>query len=224
MSIWLMEQLEYLLRILIAASCGAAIGYERENRLKTAGIRTHMIVSIGAVLMMIISKYGFDDILGNIGTRLDPSRIGASIVSAIGFLGAGVIFIRKQTVSGLTTAAGVWATVGIGMAIGCGMYLLAIASTLLIIAVQIVLHKHLNIIRTPISEKIVLIVENTNSAIPSVIKEFDNDKIEIIKTSIKRVNNSEIEVRLSVRFPDGYQLEDTLQMVRKYPNIKSIER
>ena len=104
-------ELEFLLRIILSIICGACIGFERETRLKTAGIRTHIIVSLGSALMMIISKYGFGDVLqsGNIG--LDPSRIAAGIVTAVGFIGAGVIFVRNQTISGVTTAAGIWATV-----------------------------------------------------------------------------------------------------------------
>lgn len=107
----LILQLEYSARILLAAVCGACIGYERTNRLKTAGIRTHVIVSLAAALMMIISKYGFSDILAVHNVGLDPSRIAAGVVTAIGFLGAGIIFVHNQSVSGLTTAAGIWATV-----------------------------------------------------------------------------------------------------------------
>ena len=111
-------QLEYLVRILGAAICGLLVGYERENHLKTAGIRTHTIVALASAVMMIISKYGFQDILALDHIGLDPSRVAAGIVTAIGFLGAGVIFTRNISVSGLTTAAGIWATVGIGMAFG----------------------------------------------------------------------------------------------------------
>lgn len=119
-------QLEYLIRIIGAALCGMAVGYERENHLKTAGIRTHTIVALASAAMMIISKYGFQDILALDHIGLDPSRVAAGVVTAIGFLGAGVIFTRNFSVSGLTTAAGIWATVGIGMAFGAGMYVLGI--------------------------------------------------------------------------------------------------
>ncbi|KJZ82690.1 MgtC/SapB family protein, partial [Clostridium sp. IBUN13A] len=98
-------QLDYLLRLFIAAVCGMAIGYERKNRMKEAGIRTHFIVAIGAALIMIISKYGFQDQIGWPNMSLDPSRIAAQVVTGVGFLGAGVIFMQKQTIVGLTTAA-----------------------------------------------------------------------------------------------------------------------
>ena len=116
----LATEFELLGRILIAGLCGALIGFERKNRKKEAGIRTHIIVALASSLMMIISKYGFFDIIsGNlfpgIDVRLDPSRIASCIVSGIGFLGAGMIFTYKKTITGLTTAAGIWATAGVGM-------------------------------------------------------------------------------------------------------------
>ena len=94
-------QMEFLVRILLAGICGGIIGYERKSRNKEAGIRTHLIVASGAALIMIVSKYGFSDILGDKGIALDPSRIAAQIVTGVGFLGAGMIFMRKNTISGL---------------------------------------------------------------------------------------------------------------------------
>lgn len=134
--------LEYILRVVIAGICGIGIGTERTHRSKEAGIRTHCIVALGAALMMVISKYGFADIVaGENGMRgADGARIAAQVVSGIGFLGAGMIFVRKDMITGLTTAAGIWVTSGIGMAIGAGMYGLGIAASVTVIAVQSVLH------------------------------------------------------------------------------------
>ena len=131
---------EYLIRILIAAVCGGAVGFERGSRMKMAGTRTHLIVSMAAALMMIVSKYGFHDILGLTGVGMDPSRIAAGAVTAIGFLGAGVIFVRKQNVSGITTAAGIWATVGIGLAIGAGLYFIGVITAILIVLILSLIH------------------------------------------------------------------------------------
>lgn len=135
-------ELEYILRIVIAGICGICIGTERTHRSKEAGIRTHCIVALGAALMMVISKYGFSDIVaGENGMRgADGARIAAQVVSGIGFLGAGMIFVRKDMITGLTTAAGIWVTSGVGMAIGAGMYGLGIAASVTVIAVQSVLH------------------------------------------------------------------------------------
>lgn len=141
MTITLITQVDWLIRLIIAGICGYAIGYERNSRSKNAGIRTHLIVSLSAALMIIVSKYGFMDIINLQGVGLDPSRVAAQVVSGIGFLGAGMIFVHNQSVNGLTTAAGIWATSGIGMAIGSGLYFIGVAATLLIIIFQIICTK-----------------------------------------------------------------------------------
>ncbi|KRN93209.1 MgtC/SapB family protein [Pediococcus stilesii] len=127
---------EWSLRLIVAAVCGAFVGYERSARLKNAGIRTHVIVALGAALAMLISKYGFYDLLMNRGIELDPSRIAAQIISGISFIGAGTILVRGDGVNGLTTAAGVWATAAVGMAVGSGLYFIAIVASILIVASQ----------------------------------------------------------------------------------------
>lgn len=129
----------FLIRLVVACLCGLAIGFERKNRGKEAGVRTHCVVACASALMMIISKYGFFDLENDI-YRADGARIAAQVVSGIGFLGAGMIFVHKNTIKGLTTAAGIWATAGIGMAIGAGMYFIGIVSTGIIYFVQILLH------------------------------------------------------------------------------------
>lgn len=139
--------LECLLRLILAAVYGGAIGLEREIRLKEAGVRTHLIVSFASCMMMLVSKYGFLDMLefaadnGYEIMKLDPSRIAAGLVTAIGFLGAGTIFARNRVVTGLTTAAGLWATVGIGMTTGAGLYLIGTFGTGFIVVVQAILHR-----------------------------------------------------------------------------------
>ena len=136
-------EIEYILRILLAAALGFAVGFERKMRYKEAGIRTHTIVAIGACLIMLVSKYGFSDI-----NEYDSSRVAAQIVSGIGFLGAGMILYKREALSGLTTAAGIWATAGVGMCVGAGMYILSVTSTLLIIILQCILHLPLKLFRT----------------------------------------------------------------------------
>lgn len=131
MSDFMVQQGIYVGRIVAAAVCGGFVGYERQSRKKTAGLRTHVIIAVAASMMMIISKYGFNDVLGEY-VRLDPSRVAAGIVTAIGFIGSGIIFFRNNNVSGITTSAGIWATVGVGMAMGAGMYVLGAVSTVIV--------------------------------------------------------------------------------------------
>lgn len=137
--------IEYIFRILLGGICGMLIGIERRNRSKEAGTRTHFMVACGAALIMVVSKYAFFDVISQgiyngVEVRLDPSRVASTIASGIGFLGAGMIFIHKNNISGLTTAAGIWATSGVGMAIGAGMYSVGITATVIIILAQVVLH------------------------------------------------------------------------------------
>lgn len=153
-----LHQFEYILRVLLAGICGIIVGMERKNRSKEAGVRTHFVVASGAALMMILSKYSFYDLSGVRGA--DPARIAAQVVSGIGFLGAGMIFVHKNTITGLTTAAGIWATSGIGMAIGAGMYLLGISFTLIILTAQIVLHLNIHKNKTT-KTKILTVIDVT---------------------------------------------------------------
>lgn len=122
---------EFILRLFVAAMLGALIGLDREYRAKEAGYRTHFLVAMGSALIMIVSQYGFEDILTHKGMGLDPARIAAQVVSGIGFIGAGTIILQKQMVRGLTTAAGLWATAGIGLAVGSGMYAIGVVATVL---------------------------------------------------------------------------------------------
>jgi len=116
--------------LLLAFVLSAVVGLERQVRGKAAGMRTQTIVGTSAALILLVSKYGFSDVLGE-HVVLDPSRVAAQIVSGIGFLGAGLIITRRSTVRGLTTAASVWETAAIGMAAGAGLPLLAVLVTVL---------------------------------------------------------------------------------------------
>ena len=106
----MMLNVDFMLRLLVAGILGAIIGLDREYRAKEAGYRTHFLVSLGSALIMIVSQYGFQEIIKENSVTLDPSRVAAQVVSGIGFIGAGTIILQKQIVRGLTTAAGIWAT------------------------------------------------------------------------------------------------------------------
>ena len=125
---------EFVLRLFVAAMLGGVIGLEREYRAKEAGFRTHFLVALGSGLFMILSQFGFDNVLSNYEqVSLDPSRIASQVVTGIGFIGAGTIIFQKHVVRGLTTAAGLWVTSAIGMTAGAGMYVLSIATTVLVL-------------------------------------------------------------------------------------------
>ena len=119
---------ELISRLVLAAALGSVIGFERERLSWAAGLRTHMLVCVGSCLVMIVSAFGFADVLGP-HVILDPSRVAAQVVSGVGFLGAGSIILRNEVVKGLTTAASLWTVAGVGLAVGCGLYVPAVAGT-----------------------------------------------------------------------------------------------
>src|SRR3989344_7186889 len=123
-------------QILLSAALGMAIGAEREHRHKSAGLRTYTLVAIGSALFTILSLCGFS---GTEAKGFDPSRIASQIVIGIGFIGTGVVILRENKIEGLTTAAGLWVTAAVGMAVGLGFYLIAIFTTILILAVFVAL-------------------------------------------------------------------------------------
>lgn len=141
-----MFDLECIARILIAAVCGSFIGIERKVRLKEAGTRTHLVVAFGSALFMIVSKYGFEDMIMRAVEmetdiiKFDPTRIASTIVTGIGFLGAGTIFVRRNVINGLTTAAGLWSTAAVGMAIGAGQYIIGVSAAIILTFLQWLLH------------------------------------------------------------------------------------
>ena len=122
---------EWLLRVLCAVLVGSLIGYERYSQSKEAGVRTHAVVALASCLMMIISKYGFVDT-----EKYDAARIAAQAVTGMGFLGAGMIFVKQGSIQGLSTAAGMWATCAIGLAIGAGMYIIGLFSGMIVYFIQ----------------------------------------------------------------------------------------
>lgn len=197
-----------LLRLFLAAFLGSLIGLERERKEWVAGLRTHMMVSVGSCLIMIVSAYGFDEVLasGPENLRLDPARLAAQVVSGIGFIGAGtILFLKQKVVRGLTTAAGLWTVAAIGLAVGGGLYFAAVAATIIALfilwsmqpIVNVFMKKH----REPFShiKHIRIIAENQLESVPYVQKVLKEhgllpETFSIIKTTDKR---SVIHIKLN---------------------------
>lgn len=220
---FLLLQLEFIGRLILAGICGGLIGYERKNRLKEAGIRTHLIVALASALMMIISKYGFDDVIQTYHIDLDPSRVAAGIVTGVGFLGAGMIFVRRQAISGLTTAAGIWATVGVGMAIGGGLYIIGVAATIIIIIIQILLHRNLRWLKIPSAEQIVVEIKDSRDAVSYLQNKLKGNQIEILHFKAEKIDQGFLEVELHVKFPPSFQSGDLIDLFSDSSLIRSIE-
>ncbi len=197
-------QLVMLMRILISAVCGFMIGMERKNRGKGAGVRTHIIVAMASALMMIISKYGFSDMVLTGDQKLDGSRIAAQIVSGVGFLGAGMIFVKGHAIQGLTTAAGVWATAGIGMAVGAGMYFIGITSSVAVFLIQLILHRNWKFLRRENEQFLEFVVHNTPESIEKLTNVINELNIHVHDMSYKRIENNMLSVTITTNLPSNF--------------------
>ena len=216
---YILTQGDYLLRVLVGALCGMVIGYERESRLKMAGIRTHTIIAMAASLMVVVSKYGFFD-----SVQFDASRVAASVVSALGFLGAGIILNRKNGISGVTTAAGTWATLGIGMTIGAGMWTLGIGSTLMLLIFQYLFHKQLRIFKdNNISHMVLHIGKNESKVREEIIASLTDLQIQIVSTHLNIYDDESIEANLDVIFPKDFSTDEIIALMSQYRAIASID-
>ena len=213
---------EYLIRITLAALCGGIIGYEREKRLKNAGIRTHILVSMSAALMMVISKYGFNDVLSNTGIGIDASRVAASVVSAIGFLGAGVIFVRKENTIGVTTAAGLWSTVGLGLAIGAGMYVTGTVFTFMVLAIQLLLHNRRFRFSTQTTGAITLKIDSTDFTIGQVNSIFREKKLDVRNIRLTMQDGGQLLSAIII-FSKKDNLNDVVHQLESIGTLTSIE-
>jgi len=214
-------QFEYLLRIIAAGLCGALIGFERKNRMKEAGIRTHFIVAVGASLMMVISKYGFQDQIGWNNLTLDPSRIAAQVVSGVGFLGAGMIFMQRHTIKGLTTAAGMWTTAGIGMIIGTGLYIVGLGVTAIILIAQKVLHSQISWLASPKTEQITIRMIDEPGAMDLVQTLLTGKQVAILSFQAEKKpgNPPEIELDLVVKLPASDSIGQLMPLIQELPAV-----
>lgn len=217
-------QVDWLLRILVAALCGSAIGYERATQRKSAGIRTHMVVAVASALFMIVSKYGFFDLLNMHDIALDPSRIAAQIVTGISFIGAGTILVRKEQISGLTTAAGVWATAAIGMAIGAGMYLIGIISTLFLFLIQILFHddSFINFIILHVRFNVQIDATNHPGILDELKQKLSENEVEQISMKILDVSHDHILVNVDGVIRNRKDENDIILTLEKDRDINRI--
>lgn len=209
---------ELALRILFAGLLGAAIGFERKNRNKLAGVRTHAIVALGAALMMVVSKYGFSDV-----DKFDASRVASQIVSGVGFLGAGIIFVRNNnSVSGLTTAAGIWATAGVGMSMGAGQYFIATLSTVMILVMQVVFHRVRFLANEAFQEDMRIVLQHSDNAVKDLEDYIMNEKIEIKSIKISKADKALSKVELELLFPAGYNKTELINRLSERENVISV--
>ena len=212
------DNLEFVIRIIVAAVMGMLIGIERASRLKEAGIRTHCIVAMTSAVFMILSKYAFIDYAVIEGAKVaDPARIAAQVVSGISFLGAGIIFKHgKNTVKGLTTAAGIWATAAVGMACGAGLYWVAVTECALLLIFQTVLHKHQTGSDMFTEQEIsVVLGSDEREDFNRLIEEHE---CIIEKSNIQR-NENRIEMVLYVRAKNPVSYQEAIDFIHSHSTV-----
>lgn len=182
------DYLVITLRLMMAALLSGLIGMEREMKKQPAGLRTHLLVGIGACLMMLLSITGFDHFLKNSTgpIQFDPSRIPSYVISGIGFLGAGTIIVHGKSVKGLATAASIWVAAGLGLVVGIGMYYVAVLATFIVLVVLFVLGKlEKKYIPSSKQKQITVIAEDQQESFSKISRAFEDHHLIIIDFRIE---------------------------------------
>jgi putative Mg2+ transporter-C (MgtC) family protein len=219
------QQLDISLRLIVASLLGAAIGFEREIHAHPAGMRTHLLVSLGSAAFTVLSIFSFETPAAPNGSfPTDPSRIAAQIVSGIGFLGAGAILKYGTSVRGLTTAASLWATAGVGMAAGAGAWLVAAVTTVLIVFSLGPLNWVISRFRLRGRHLFRLrILAGRLEALGEISGTLTGQKIEIAGVNSQRLGKGRYEIELDLRPPPGTKQEAIIAAVSSVPDVEILE-
>ena len=210
------SDLELLGRLLLAAVLGGAIGAERELNDQAAGLRTHMLLTIGACLFTLISAYGF-------GRGTDPSRIAAQIVTGIGFLGGGAIVRHGLTVKGLTTAASIWATASVGVAVGAGDYVLGVGGAGLVVGTQVGLRRvSTTLQRWGVSREEFVIATRPGFDIERIVEAVQRERVEL-RGLDREAGGDEDRVVLVVKLRPRYRPDQLLDVLGRLDGVRQVE-
>ncbi|HET8785553.1 MAG TPA: MgtC/SapB family protein [Candidatus Limnocylindrales bacterium] len=217
-------QVELSGRLILAAALGALIGLEREIHQHPAGMRTHLLLALGAAAFTELSMFAFGDVIGRPDIDLDPSRVAAQIVSGIGFLGGGAIIKYGTSIRGLTTAASLWATASVGMAIGGGLLLLGVVAALVMLLSLGPLNYVVERLRLGAASAIRLrLALNRLEQLGEVSEELRRRRVEIAGIGTQRVSPDRLEVELDVRLPSGARPDDLFAALGELPNVEVME-
>jgi putative Mg2+ transporter-C (MgtC) family protein len=200
-----LDGIDLFLRILLAAGLGAGVGLERELSDQPAGLRTHILVSLGAALFTVAGAYGVAALTGEPSTRFDPTRVAAQVVTGIGFLGAGAIIQQGVNVRGLTTAASLWVTAAIGLAVGIGYYQAATVTTVVTIIALVVLKpvERGVLRRVPVRRHRLIVEPGENFEIGRLVEHLEGMEIDVGPMNISREDPGQIRYIISVSLRRG---------------------
>lgn len=214
-----------LIRLALAAFLGALVGIERERKDWAAGLRTHMMVCVGAALTMMVSAFGFRDILGTNAVVLDPSRIAAQVISGIGFIGAGtILFLRQEVIRGLTTAAGLWTVAAIGLATGGGMYFAAATATIVVLIILWVLKPIEKRVFAKYRSHLIRIEadrEDTQSVAAAIQEIMDTERLDFYNLSIEKTGGAST---MLLRFRNNGDVNRVIRMMSRLQALKGIRQ
>jgi putative Mg2+ transporter-C (MgtC) family protein len=218
------DELVWVLRLVAAAVAGAAIGAEREWHSHPAGMRTHLLVSLGSAAFMIISMHGFSDVEGQEGVTEDPSRIAAQVVAGIGFIGGGAILKYGVSIRGLTTAGSLWATAAVGMAFGSGMLLLGTAVAGIILFTlgpmrMVVDRLH----RERVEESRVRLGLTRLETLGAVYDTLRGEHVSIASLNSQRLGKARYEVELRLQLPTRLRLPDIELRLASLDDVEVLE-
>ena len=221
----LVLQADLAVRMLIAAILGAAIGLEREIHEHPAGMRTHLLVSLGTAIFTVLSIYGFEGITANgVSPTVDPTRIAAQVVSGIGFLGAGAILKYGTSIRGLTTAASLWTTAAIGMAAGAGEWLIAGVGAFITIFSLWPLNALVARIHRPGAHLVRLRLEvGRLEALGDVSRLVADRRVEMAGINSQRIGKGRYEVELTLRIPPNARPQDVIGAITAIPDVELME-
>src|SRR5215216_7833669 len=210
---------ELLGRLLLAAVLGGAIGAERELNDQAAGLRTHMLLTIGACLFTLISAYGFE---GAPGTGTDPSRIAAQIVTGIGFLGGGAIVRHGLTVKGLTTAASIWATASVGVAVGAGDYVLGVGGAALVVGTLVGLRRvSATLQRWGVSREEFMLATRPGFDVERIVEAVRRERVEL-RGLDREAGKDEDRVLLVVKLRPRYRPDQLLDVLGRLDGVRQV--
>ncbi|HLJ65852.1 MAG TPA: MgtC/SapB family protein [Chloroflexota bacterium] len=219
---------ELLLRMALSIVLGSLIGFERERGERAAGLRTHALVCLGATAFMLVSAYGLASIAGTklpaATFRPDPFRVAAQVVSGIGFLGAGMIFFRREIVRGLTTAAGLWVVAAIGLAVGAGMYVLAIGATVgALVVLAIFRPLEARLFRRP--QRLVMHVRPEPGQLVAIRQAFAKSGIQLQRLVLLAGDKAKQEIIRAEYSPNpDANIEQLVELLRSAPGFLSIDQ
>jgi putative Mg2+ transporter-C (MgtC) family protein len=212
------SDLELLGRLLLAAVLGGAIGAERELNDQAAGLRTHMLLTIGACLFTLISAFGFGR-----GVGTDPSRLAAQIVTGIGFLGGGAIVRHGLTVKGLTTAASIWATASVGVAVGAGRYLLGVGGAVLVVGTLFGLRRASSALqRWGVSREELVLVTRPGFDVERIVEAVRDEQVDL-RGLERQEGDDEDRVALMVKLRPRYRPERLLDALGRLDGVRQVE-